>query len=73
MIHSTSKDIKQLREFIQDEFDMNITQAQDWCADQLYKNRRTWQKWENDERSMDRVYYEYLQIKLILSIGRNIN
>jgi len=57
-------EIKKLRGSVQDLLKMNITTAQDWCADNLHASRRAWQQWEHGDRKMHAAFWELANIKL---------
>jgi len=56
MKHPTPEKIKRVRESVE------LTQSE--CADLLYVDLRTWQKWEGDERKMHPAFWELFQIKI---------
>jgi DNA-binding transcriptional regulator YiaG len=57
-------DVKKLRQSVQKLLDLNITNAQDWCADNLHTSRRAWQQWEHGDRKMHASSWELINIKL---------
>jgi len=62
-IGPTWKQVKAVRESVQHELNLGITDAQDWCARALYVSRRGWQKWETGQHKMHLANFELLNIK----------
>lgn len=52
----TSKEIKQARE------DAGLTVAE--AASLIYKTERTWYRWEQGERNMDRAFWEFFKLRV---------
>jgi len=52
MTTPTSEQVRALREAIQSRQGIGITEAQDYCASQVYVTRRAWQMWESGSRKM---------------------
>lgn len=63
MKNPAPEEIKALREQIQEREGLGITAAQDYCADMLHTNRRSWQKWELGERKMHKAFWELAERK----------
>lgn len=57
-------DIIELRQQVQERQQLGITAAQDHCAKALHTDRRSWQRWERDERRMHPAFWELAQLKL---------
>lgn len=55
--------ITAFREQVQKNMGMKITAAQDYCAEMVHVDRRSWQKWERGERSMHPAFWELAQVK----------
>lgn len=58
------EEVKALRVGVQDAQGMNITEAQDYCAGELWTSRRAWQQWETGDRTMHPAFWELANIKL---------
>lgn len=57
------RDVKSLRETVQDIQGLSITEAQDVCADLVHTSRRSWQQWEAGERRMHPAFWELARLK----------
>jgi len=58
MYKPTPADVKLIRESVQRVHGIaSITQAQQYCADEMDVHRRTWQKWENGEAPMHTAFW----------------
>ncbi len=56
-------EVMAVREAIQADRGIGITEAQDWCAAALHTSRRAFQQWEAGDRRMHPAFWELLQIK----------
>jgi hypothetical protein len=48
----TPENAVKIRKFVQDEYGMNITNAQGWCAGRAMVGLRAWQYYETGKRTM---------------------
>lgn len=55
--------VKAARLKIQNDYGLNITDAQTFCAAIVHKKTRAWQQWEEGARKMDIALYELFLIK----------
>lgn len=53
------------RELIQTARNIDITDAQIWCAELLHTSIRTWQQWETGDRRMHPSFWELFLLKAI--------
>lgn len=51
------------RERVQKARDLNITEAQTFCAALVHTTIRTWQQWETDDRRMHPAFWELFERK----------
>lgn len=49
----TPDEVRQARETVQDRLEIGITEAQQLCAENVFCNLRSWQKWETDADTSD--------------------
>jgi len=50
--------VRMLRERVQAARGLDITRAQDQCAEALHTSRRAWQQWERGDRRMHPAFWE---------------
>jgi len=55
--------VKESRIKIQNDYGLNTTEAQTFCAAIIHKKCRAWQQWEEGSRKMDIALYELFLIK----------
>jgi len=56
--------VRALRERVQAALGLDITRAQDQCAEALHTSRRAWQQWERGDRRMHPAFWELVRIKV---------
>lgn len=54
-----------LRRRVQDMKGIGVTEAQQWCANQLHVSTRTFQRWETKERYMNPTFNRALQVLIV--------
>ena len=61
----TQEKIRKARETIQEYYNFNKKEAQEFCAKQLHVTGRSWERWEKGDRVMHQAFWDLLLIKLI--------
>lgn len=61
----TPEEVKAAREAMQTYCAMNVTDAQNLCAELVHASLRGWQQWENGDRRMHPAFWELFKIKSV--------